>query len=103
MIWSFSAGSLSDVGVMLFLFLLITVSGILGGAVFALANHLFLKRKTTAKAGSGYALDLFGAASSSVLASAILIPLLGIPTTLVMILMVNLICLCFLLFSLKTL
>lgn len=79
-----------------FLLLAITLSGIIGGMEFTLANHLFLKKRTTKKAGTGYSIDLFGSSLSSILASAILIPLLGIPTTLTMILVVNLICLFFL-------
>ncbi len=79
-----------------FLLLVITFSGILGGMEFTLANHLFLKKKTTKRAGTGYSIDLFGSSLSSILASAILIPLLGIPTTLMMILVINLLCFFFL-------
>jgi spermidine synthase len=79
-----------------FLLLAITLSGMIGGTEFTLANHLFLQKRTTKKAGTGYSIDLFGSSLSSILASAILIPLLGIPTTLTMILVVNLICLFFL-------
>jgi hypothetical protein len=63
---------------------------------FTLANHLFIEKKTTTKAGTGYSVDLFGSSLSSILASAILIPLLGIPTTLILILVTNFICLSFL-------
>ncbi len=79
-----------------FLLLVVTFSGIIGGMEFTLANHLFLKKKTTKRAGTGYSIDLFGASLSSILASAILIPLLGIPTTLIMILVINFICFSFL-------
>jgi spermidine synthase len=79
------------------LLLVITCSGIIGGMEFTLANHLFLEKKTTTKAGTGYSVDLFGSSLSSILASAILIPLLGIPTTLIMILVTNFICFFFLL------
>lgn len=103
MVWAFSETSTSDVGVMIFLLLLITISGLLGGMEFTLANHLFLKKKTTLKAGTGYSVDLLGASLSSILASAILIPLLGIPTTLIMVLLINLVCFCALLIPLKTL
>jgi len=78
------------------LLLVITLSGIIGGMEFTLANHLFLEKKSTKKAGTGYSVDLFGSSVSSILASAILIPLLGIPTTLMMILVTNFICLSFL-------
>jgi len=73
------------------------------GMEFTLANHLFLKTKTTLKAGTGYSVDLLGASLSSILASAILIPLLGIPTTLIMVLLINLICLGFLLIPVRSL
>lgn len=79
-----------------FLLLAITLSGIIGGMEFTLANHLFLERKTARRSGTGYSIDLFGSSVSSILASAMLIPLLGIPTTLMMILVVNLICFFFL-------
>ncbi len=75
------------------LLLIICISGILGGMLFVLANHLFLGRRSTRKAGTGYAVDLFGSSLSSLVASAILIPLLGIPASLIAILLVNLICL----------
>jgi len=78
------------------LLLVITLSGIIGGMEFTLANHLFLEKKSTKRAGTGYSVDLFGSSLSSILASAILIPLLGIPTTLIMILVTNFLCLSFL-------
>jgi len=79
------------------LLMVITFSGILGGMEFTLANHLFLERRTTKRSGTGYSIDLFGSSLSSILASAILIPLLGIPTTLIMILVINFLCFFFLL------
>jgi spermidine synthase len=93
--------SISDPVMQSVLFLLIAVSGLLGGMLFASANHLFLGSRTTLKAGTGYSVDLFGAGLGSLLASAILIPLLGIPATLVMLLLVNIVCLCALLFLLR--
>jgi spermidine synthase len=75
------------------LFLMISLSGLLGGMLFALGNHLFVSRRSTRKAGTGYAVDLFGSALGSLLASAILIPLLGIPTLLGAMVLANLICL----------
>lgn len=90
-----------------FLLLVITLSGIIGGMEFTLANHLFLsaeggsvygrEKKTTKRAGTGYSVDLFGSSLSSILASAILIPLLGIPTTLSLLLVINFLCFSFLL------
>jgi len=100
-IQSFSKSAPSSTGVMIFLFILVTASGVLGGLEFALANHLYLSQRTVRKAGTGYSFDLFGASLSSILASAILIPLLGIPLSLTMVLLVNLVCFCFLLLTLR--
>jgi spermidine synthase len=85
-----------------FLLLVITLCGIIGGMEFTLANHLFLERRSAKKVGTGYSVDLFGSSLSSILASAILIPLLGIPTTLIMILVINFLCFSFLLISPKS-
>jgi spermidine synthase len=85
-----------------FLLLVITLCGIIGGMEFTLANHLFLERRSAKKVGTGYSIDLFGSSLSSILASAILIPLLGIPTTLIMILVVNFLCFSFLFVSPKS-
>lgn len=92
-IWAFAKSSASDLVILAVLLLLVTVSGILGGVLFALANHLFLRSKTIRKAGTGYSIDLFGASSSSLLGCAILIPLLGIPASLVMLALINSVCL----------
>jgi spermidine synthase len=80
----------SNYGIAGLLLFLISWSGVLGGAIFILANHIYLERKTASKAGTGYSIDLFGSSLSSILASAILIPILGIPATLILILLVNL-------------
>jgi predicted membrane-bound spermidine synthase len=93
---SLSGVSPSEFLVECFLLVAITLSGIIGGMEFTLANHLFLERKTARRSGTGYSIDLFGSSVSSILASAMLIPLLGIPSTLAMILVVNLICFFFL-------
>ena len=101
-VWLFSGSSLSDSGIMISLLMFITISGLLGGMLFTLANHIFLENRTTIKAGTGYSVDLFGSGLSSILASAILIPLLGIPTTLILVLLLNLICFGFLSNALHT-
>jgi spermidine synthase len=92
-----STTSLPEPAVMTVLLLVITASGLLGGAQFVLANHLFLKQRSTLKAGTGYAVDLFGASFGSLLASALLVPILGIPSTLIALLLANLVCLAYLL------
>ena len=84
------------------LLLMISASGLLGGMLFALGNHLFIRRRSILKSGTGYAVDLFGSALSALLVSTILVPLLGIPATLAAIVLVNLICLFFLLIAPST-
>jgi spermidine synthase len=97
MIYALSQNTFSeDYNIIITLFLITALSGLLGGMEFILANHLFLEKRTISRAGTGYSFDLFGACLSSILASAILIPILGIPTTLTMLLLLNLICLGFL-------
>ncbi len=94
--------SLSNSKIMISLFSLIFVSGLLGGMLFTLANHIFLENRTALNAGTGYSVDLFGSSLSSILASAILIPLLGVPSTITLILLTNLICLGFLMIPKKS-
>jgi spermidine synthase len=93
----FSKASPPELLVECFLLLVITLSGIIGGMEFTLANHLFLESKSPTKAGTGYSVDLFGSSLSSILASAILIPLLGIPVTLSLLLVINFLCFSFIL------
>ncbi|HVP35835.1 MAG TPA: fused MFS/spermidine synthase [Terriglobales bacterium] len=68
---------------------MIFFSGFIGGAIFTCANRLYLQVKQEKKAGTGYAVDLFGSALSSILISAIFIPLLGISSTLWLIFLLN--------------
>jgi hypothetical protein len=88
-----SAVSPSEPMVMAVLLLLITASGLLGGIQFVLANHLFLKQRTALRAGTGYAVDLVGASFGALLVSALLVPILGIPSALIALLLANVICL----------
>jgi hypothetical protein len=64
-------------------------SGFIGGAIFTCANQLYLETKGNKKVGTGYAVDLFGSAFSSILISVIFIPLLGIPSTLWLVFFLN--------------
>jgi spermidine synthase len=79
---------------------LIFSSGFIGGALFTAANQIYVEKKGIKRAGTGYSIDLLGSALSSILASVILIPLIGIPLTLWLFLLLNLILLGFLTFSL---
>jgi spermidine synthase len=91
MILWFPLRTFSSLGVAVLLLLLITWSGILGGAIFTWANHIFLQSRTASKAGTGYSVDLLGSSLSSILTSGILIPILGIPATIILILLINLV------------
>ena len=92
----FPLRTFSNLGIAILLLLWITWSGLLGGVIFTLANHIYLEKRSPSQAGTGYSVDLFGSSLSSILASAILLPLLGIPVVLLLILLINLICLGFL-------
>ncbi len=78
---------------------LIFSSGSIGGALFTAANQIYVENKGIKRVGTGYSADLLGSALSSILASAILIPLIGIPLTLWLFLLLNLILLGFLTLS----
>lgn len=79
--------------------IMIFFSGFIGGAIFTCANQLYLQTRQEKKAGTGYAIDLFGSALSSILISAIFIPLLGISTTLWLVFLLNFILFVFLYLS----
>ncbi len=62
-----------------------TMFGLLGGALFVIANRLYLQRfgnTTHVPIAGGYAADLFGAALGALTVSAIFIPLWGVGFTL---------------------
>lgn len=98
----FPLRAFSNFEIVALLLLLISLSGFLGGVIFTLANHIFLERRNALQAGTGYSVDLFGSSIGSILASAILLPLLGIPLILLMILLMNFICFGFLVFPSKS-
>ena len=85
----FSIGSISQLAVEITLYLAISFCGIISGMEFVLANHLYLKEKREAKVGTGYSVDLWGAAVSSILVGTILIPILGLPTVILIFLLEN--------------
>jgi spermidine synthase len=68
---------------------IIFFSGFIGGAIFTCANLLYLQTRQEKKAGTGYAVDLFGSAFSAILISGIFIPLLGISSILWLIFLLN--------------
>lgn len=78
-----------------FLFLL----GFLGGELFIVANFLYLKTKKNY--GIGYGLDLLGSFLGAFAASSLLIPLVGLPTLLKYVFLLNSFCLLFLFWGLK--
>jgi hypothetical protein len=77
----------------------IVFSGFIGGAEFTCANQFYIQKKGIKIVGIGYAIDLFGSALSAILASVILIPLLGIPLSLGLLFFLNFVLLVFLYLS----
>ena len=68
-------------------YLLLLMMGVLGGAIFSTSNILLLDLR--ASYGLGYALDLFGSFLGALLASSILIPLLGLNLLFFMLIIMN--------------
>ncbi|MBS3818625.1 fused MFS/spermidine synthase [bacterium] len=81
-----------------FFFLFLICMGFLGGDLFVVSNHLFLQEKRNYGLGNG--LDLLGSFSGALVASSVLIPLVGLPTVLRYILLLNSFCFLFLLVGL---
>ncbi len=75
-------------------FLFLLVLGFLGGDLFVVSNHLFLKERNNF--GLGYGLDLLGSFLGALAASSILIPLVGLPLLLKYLFLLNSFCLLFL-------
>lgn len=78
--------------VLFFLYLL--ALGFLGGDLFIVSNHLFLKEKKNY--GLGYGLDLLGSFAGALAASSLLIPLVGLPHLLRYLFLLNSFCFLFL-------
>lgn len=78
--------------VLFFCFLL--AIGFLGGDLFIVSNHLFLKEKKNY--GLGYGLDLLGSFLGALAASSFLIPLIGLPLLLKYLFLLNSFCFLFL-------
>ena len=77
-----------------FFFLFLLALGFLGGDLFVVSNHLFLKEKKDY--GLGYGLDLLGSFFGALAASSLLIPLVGLPHLLTYLFLLNSFCLLFL-------
>jgi spermidine synthase len=84
----------------IFFFLYLIFLGYLGGDLFIISNHLYLKEKKNY--GIGYGLDLLGSFLGALAVSSILIPLLGLPLLAKYILLLNSFCFIFLLWGRKT-
>ncbi len=78
----------------IFLFLFLLILGFLGGDLFIVSNHLYLKEKTNY--GLGYGLDLGGSFLGALAASSLLIPLVGLPQLLKYLFLLNSFCFLFL-------
>jgi len=79
------------------LLFVMTFCGVIGGLEFAAGNHLYLQEVKKKKVGTGYSIDLMASAISSILVSAILIPLIGISLSLCGLILINFVCFGFLL------
>ncbi len=82
-----------------FFFLFLLLLGYLGGDMFIVSNHLYLKEKKNF--GLGYGLDLLGSFFGALVASSLLIPLFGLPLLVKYIFLLNSFCLVFLLWGFK--
>jgi len=78
----------------IFFFIFLLAMGFLGGDLFVVSNHLFLKEKKNY--GLGYGLDLLGSFGGALAASSLLIPLVGLPHLLTYLFLLNSFCLLFL-------
>jgi len=78
----------------LFFLIFLLILGFLGGDMFVVSNHLFLKEKKNY--GLGYGLDLLGSFFGALAVSSLLIPLVGLPLLLKYLLLLNSFCFIFL-------
>jgi len=83
----------------LFFFIYLLLLGFLGGDLFIVSNHLFLKERKNY--GLGYGLDLLGSFLGALAASSFLIPLVGLPLLLRYLFLLNSFCILFLFGGLK--
>jgi spermidine synthase len=88
-------GALSGVGGEAVPFALLAAFGILSGFLFVSANKLVLRK--TPHAGLGYGVDLVASFAGAILASALLIPLFGVPALILRLGVLNSLCFLFLL------
>jgi spermidine synthase len=89
-----SAGSLSGAVVELLFYLFSLLFGAAGGALFIVANRLYMLRLCSAGAvpvGTGYAVDLAGSALGALVVSSLLLPVWGIAQTIWLLAALNLI------------
>ena len=78
----------------LFFLIFLLILGFLGGDMFVVSNHLFLKERKNY--GLGYGLDLLGSFFGALAVSSLLIPLVGLPLLLKYLLLLNSFCFIFL-------
>ena len=95
----FSKNTVADFWMVLSFYLLMALSGTIGGMEFVCANYLYLSFRNGKGVGTGYSVDLFGSALSSILVSAVFLPLLGIPLSLLMAILMNFITFIFIMSS----
>ncbi|MBC7348358.1 MAG: fused MFS/spermidine synthase [Candidatus Aminicenantes bacterium] len=76
-------------------YLLLLAMGFLGGFLFVVSNVIYLRHRL--RYGLGYSLDLFGSFLGALLATSVLIPLLGLELLFSLLLLLNSFCLLFIL------
>ncbi|MGQ9800922.1 MAG: fused MFS/spermidine synthase [Candidatus Saccharicenans sp.] len=76
-------------------YLLLLTMGFLGGFLFVVSNVIYLRHQL--RYGLGYALDLFGSFLGALVATSVLIPLLGLELLFSLLLLLNSFCLLFIL------
>lgn len=97
---STSTRLISNVSVWIFPFV-VGGAGFIGGCQFPLANHLYLRKSSLKKGSAGllYGIDLTGSSAGALLTSGFIIPILGIPNTLLLLSFINICALIVLLIS----
>lgn len=88
-----SAGLNTGVGVELLFYLFSLLFGAVGGALFIVANRLYMLRfrgPGPVPVGTGYAVDLGGSALGALVVSSLFVPLWGIPQTIGLLALANL-------------
>lgn len=77
------------IGIFIIFPLITLIIGILNGLEFPITNHLYLQKKGTKKISSIYSADQIGSAIGALLASIILLPIIGLINTVILLAVLN--------------